>query len=164
MLSSSSRCWTPVMLASNVGHHCCQRLTLVVGWSEVLKHWLDFIRRFPRFIAFVCTATPMHATWALFWFCTSLLHCFPCLHCFLFLCIDFYAFALFSAPLHRSPCPCIVFCTLAPFSMPLHHFPRPCIVFRALTSFSVPTFALSLACRLHCLVFPAVLFYCLHLH
>ena len=72
------------------------------------------------------------------------------------LCIVFRAFALFFAPLHRFPCLCII-------SACLHRFPCFRIVFLTRIVFCT-RFGLSLACRLHCLVSPAVLFYRLHLH
>ena len=58
---------------------------------------------------------------------------------------------------------CIVFRTFTLFSEPLHCFLRLCIVFCTRTVFCA-CFGSPLACRLHCLVFPAVLFYRLHLH
>ena len=151
MLFASSRCWTPAVPASNVGRRYCyvQCLQLVEPdfKTPIWFHSPFFV--FYRFLYILLL--PCMLPDPRFGFAPRLAR-FPVVFA-----LDSLSLSLLHiARLHRFLCFYII--------------SRACIIFHAFASFSAltpssaPAFALSLACRLHRMIFVAVLFYRLHLH
>ena len=135
MLSVCSRCWTQALPASNA----CRWLT------AVLKHRFCFVRRFLHFIASLACCNPNAC-------CPPL--CFDFTPRFASFCALYLVFRVlhrFSAPLHDFLHPFALLSALCIVSRTSHGFLHFYTVFRT-------CFALSLACRLHCLVSPLFCF------
>ena len=133
--SANVQRWTLVLPASNT----CRWLTVI------LKCRFCFARFFSRFVASLACCNPNACYPPL---------CFDFAPCFASFCALYLVFRVlhrFSAPLHDFLHPFALLSTLCIVSRASHGFPHFYTIFRA-------CFALSLACRLHCLVLPPFCF------